>query len=222
MNCKPSIFTILLAFSFAVHCKEKKSSEEEALALLLLLNSESSQVSSGSNQGCPIREDAIVLTSGDEVRVNASSSRCWMLVRLRGGTATQIAPGSDDWDIRLRRFVIGTNSGTSGGGSGGACDTGLTDFAGVNSGNLGNCANSANFQVDSIQTQQGAGFGDVNDSANPVLFNWYSYTIGVLTAKDNVYILRGKDGSSLLKFQMRGYYSQAGTSGYPTFRWAPL
>lgn len=82
--------------------------------------------------------------------------------------------------------------------------------------------NSGGIQVDTNQSQDGAGFADVNDSASPVLFNWYTYNNTILTAKNNVYVIRDSNGTSFFKLQMLDYYSSSGTSGYPKFRWAKL
>ncbi|EMY71574.1 HmuY domain protein [Leptospira vanthielii serovar Holland str. Waz Holland = ATCC 700522] len=40
-----------------------------------------------------------------------------------------IVGAGDVWDLRFKRYNIGTNSGTSGTGNGGACSTGSTDFS---------------------------------------------------------------------------------------------
>lgn len=201
-------------------CNSKpNTSEEDAAVAFFLLSSESNQSQNGN---CSIRENSVI-TSGSPLvsEVNATSTRCWMLFSLNSG-GIQVDPNSINWDLRLRRFVIGTNSGSSGSGQGGSCDTGLTDFANVTTGNRGNCATLSNFKVDSNQSQDGAGFSDVNDSASPVLFDWYTYNNTILTAKNNVYVIRDSKGTSFFKLQMLDYYSSSGTSGYPKFRWAKL
>lgn len=205
---------------FVYDCNSKPdTSEEDAAVAFFLLSSEGNQT---QNRNCNLRENNVV-TSGSPLtsEVNATSTRCWMLLSLNSG-GIQVDTNSIDWDLRLRRFVIGTNSGSSGPGQGGSCDTGLTDFASVTTGNRGNCASLSNFQVDTNQSQDGAGFADVNDSASPVLFNWYTYNNTILTAKNNVYVIRDSKGTSFFKLQMLDYYSSSGTSGYPKFRWAKL
>lgn len=149
--------------------------------------------------------------------VNASSTRRRIYVDLnQDGIA---APESGNWDLHFKRFVIGTNSGTSGSGSGGSCSTGSVNFAAIT--NATTCIN----QIDSIQTQNGEGFGDVNDSASPPMFLWYDYDIDnhSITAKNTVYIIQSYNGYNRFKIQMLDYYSQSGGApGYPRFRWAKL
>ena len=215
-----NILKLVSIYFLILGCNSQTTSSDEDVALaLLLLNTDATQSESGN---CSLRENGVV-TSGSPLRtqVNASSTRCWMLISLENN-GIQIAGNEANWDLRFRRFVIGTNSGTSGSGQSAACDTGLTDFNVVNAGNKGNCSSNSEFIIDSIQTQEGAGFADVNDSANSVLFNWYSYNNTVLTAKTNVYIIRGSNGITIFKLQMLDYYSAAGTSGYPQFRWSRL
>jgi len=152
---------ILILFVFDCNSKPD-TSEEDAAVAFFLLSSEGNQT---QNRNCNLRENNVV-TSGSPLtsEVNATSTRCWMLLSL----------------------------------------------------------NSGGIQVDTNQSQDGAGFADVNDSASPVLFNWYTYNNTILTAKNNVYVIRDSKGTSFFKLQMLDYYSSSGTSGYPKFRWAKL
>ena len=71
----------------------------------------------------------------------------------------------------------------------------------------------------------GAGGTDTVDfEGADALKEWYDYNSSthVLTAKDDVYLIRSSDGGSIYKIQMTDYYSESGTSGYPTFRWESL
>jgi len=211
------IFTFMMLT--LIMCIPKEQSSDDAAIALFLLSSEAVN-SEGLN--CKLQEQSTITQgSPTTTQVNATSTRCWMLVSLER-SGIQLGSNEKDWDLRFKRFVIGTNSGTSGSEKGAACDTGLTDFAVISVANKAACNTESNFKIDSIQSQDGAGFGNVNDSANTALFNWYNYNNTTLTAKANVYIVRGSNGSSLFKLQMLDYYSSAGTSGYPQFRWAKL
>ncbi|MCC5813949.1 MAG: HmuY family protein [Leptospira sp.] len=210
-----NLFLILVSITL-IQCVPATSSEgDDSAALVLLLLDESPTRNRNSQDMALDRVTTETVTGGNETTVNASSTRFWVYVDLKAGGVQVTETGS--WDMRFRRFLIGTNSGASGSGQGGACDTGSTDFPSISS------ASTCTFQVDSIQTQSDTGGNaDVNDPASPALFEWYSYNETILTAKNNVYIIRGSDGSTRFKLQMRGYYSSAGTSGYPKFLWARL
>lgn len=217
---KTKFLQIILFCFVIISCSQKENKEDPSL-VLLLLNLESSQITSNnSNKDCDIFENSIQQKGQQEYMVNATSTRCWVLISL-SPSITQMNPGSINWDLRMRRFAIQTNSGTSGNGQGGACNTGFTNFSLVSSSNKGDCTNDENFKIDELKSQDGGGFGDFNDSVNPILFSWYTYNTAVLTAKDDVYIVRGFNGFEY-KIQMTNYYSDAGTSGYPRFRYEPL
>ncbi|WCL49118.1 HmuY family protein [Leptospira sp. GIMC2001] len=203
------IILLLIQCSF-----EQKQEEDDALVSLVALDI----LSTSSNQsGEDTALDKVTTTQESSnvfvSNVNASSTKNWVFISLQSGGTQVLSTGA--WDIRIRRFLIGTNSGTSGSGSAGACDSGSVAFNSVSS---LNCT----IQVDSLQSQDGGGFADVNDSANPALFNWYSYNNTILTAKNNVYLIRGTNGTSVFKLQMMDYYSSSGTSGYPKFRWSRI
>lgn len=207
------ILIIFLSF-FLMQCEQKKQEDTAAAALLILEGGFGLGEDTALNKVSTKEESAgVFLTT-----VNATSSKNWVFVNLNGNGVQVLE--ADSWDMRFRRFLIGTNSGTSGSGLGGACKTGITNFSSVT--NATACSTS--FQVDSVQSQTGGGggAGDVNDSANPEMFEWYTYNSTILTAKSEVYLVKGKDGTKKYKVQMTDYYSSAGTSGYPTFRWAKL
>lgn len=162
-----------------------------------------------------------------EIEVRATSRSAWTYCDLAiSGTTTADGP----WDLAFQRFQIATNSGTSGSGSGGACNTGLTDInavTGVSQFSGSTDGQCPNFQVDSLQN---ATIGDTGGSstssfnANPVMVEWYNYNSSthVLTSKNEVYVVRSSDGSTHYAVQMTDYYSDAGTSGYPSFRFKQI
>lgn len=156
--------------------------------------------------------------------VQATSQLEWTHCDLNIGATTQ---AGGPWDMRFRRFAIGTNGGTSGSGSGASCNTGLTDLAAVNSlsqfssGVSGFCPNLVNDTNLSTSGGGGGGSGSTNFSGSPVMLEWYNYDseTHVLSSKGEVYIVRSSDGSSYYAVQFHDYYSDAGSSGYPTIDW---
>lgn len=131
------------------------------------------------------------------------------------------------WDLRFRRYQVGTNSGASGSANGGACSTGLTDLNAVTS--LGQFSSATagecpNFVADTMQTSQDGESSSSTFPGSSVMIDWYSYngTTHVLESKDIVYLIRQQNGTDIIAIQFTDYYSDAGTSGYPTFRWKRL
>ena len=137
--------------------------------------------------------------------------------RLEGNSGTV-------WDMSFQRFKYGTNSGTSGSGSGGACETGTTDFASVTnvidfSGGI--APDCPLFSKDTnITTSSGGVGGAVSTTYNGNLAfdDWYLYDIftHVLTTRRNVFIVRSGDGGSYYRVRFTEYYNGAGSAGYPT------
>ncbi|GBF51028.1 hypothetical protein LPTSP4_25590 [Leptospira ryugenii] len=196
-----------------IHCADSKKSSGADAALLLLQPS----VSSSSNASGGISVETTYDGNFFTTTANASSSSEWVYVSLKSGGKK--ASSDIQWDIRFKRFVIGTNSGTSGTGSGGSCSTNSTEI-GSTSINQSSCT----LVSDSQQTQTGdGGFGNASESASPSLFTWYNYDSNthILSSKRLVYVLRGSDGT-FYKLQMLDYYSSAGTSGYMKFIWKGL
>ncbi|MDZ4728201.1 MAG: HmuY family protein [Leptospira sp.] len=211
---KKSILFILLFFFYQCEEGKQKNSDMGASALLLL-----QPASTQTNSTTSSTQDVETKAEGSlySTTVNASSTSAWMYVSLKEGGKK--ASSDIQWDIRFKRFVIGTNSGTSGSGNGGSCDTtksSVTD-ASIN-------ASTCTLVIDSVQSQTGeGGFGSASESASPSMFTWYSYdgTSHLLSSKRLVYIVRGSDGT-LYRLQMLDYYSSAGTSGYMKFYWKGL
>ncbi|PJZ43848.1 HmuY family protein [Leptospira brenneri] len=200
------VLFVLFSVSF-VNCTPKSSSDDGSSAALLLLT------------------DAVAATEG--TTINATSTTTWVHVNLKANAA--IVGGADRWDLRFKRYNIATNSGTSGSGSGGACDTGSTNYFAEYSGS--ECTKVVDVQLSS---SGGGPISGSTESINPVIAapldltpmpagygTWYSYSNTILTAKPNVYIITGEDGAKYV-LQMLDYYSSAGTSGNPRFRWRKL
>lgn len=203
----------ILPLLFSCSQKTQKDSNP-ALALLVLDGSDISQITSENlDKVSTINEGSQTF----KTIVNATSTRQWVYFRFMDGK--QVSSSSDDWDLRFKRFVIGSNSGTSGTKNAGVCNTNYMDFSLVTSSTI-----CTNFIADTQQSQTGggSGMGDVNESANPSLFDWYNYSNTILTSKGLVYVVRNSFGNAYYKLQILDYYSQAGTSGYITFRWAKI
>lgn len=202
---------------FAINCVGEKKASEDALASALLLVA---PVSTGSANTTTLSSGSVETTQTSGIHttiVNASSTAEWVYVSLKeSGKKTS---STSQWDLRFKRFVIGTNSGTSGTGSGGSCDTSKTNLSDANI-NAATCS----LVIDSVQSQTGdGGFGNANDSASPSMFSWYNYdgSTHLLTSKGLVYLIMGSEGS-LYRLQMLDYYSSAGTAGYMKFNWKSL
>lgn len=181
-----------LALSLA-SCKESSSSGENALAAALL-------------------ESVAAPTS--TTTVDASSAASWTYLRL---SDKSVVSSSDAWDLAFKRFKIATNSGVSGSGSAGACDTTKTDFASVTLADAG-CAflqdTDLLFPVPVSppcavgQTEQG-GACYLPDKANAAMQDWYNYdgATHAVTSKQQVYVVRSKDGAAYYKLQLLNYAS---------------
>jgi hypothetical protein len=165
--------------------------------------------------------------TGNVVSVRATSSLTQTRCDLLDGSL--VSDGSLRWDIAFQRFKISTASGSSAGASGGACRTGITSFDSVGSVSLGATAppDCPHFAVDeTLSAESGGAQGSSTSSysGNPVLQQWYNYNIfgHTLSAKPDVYVIRSSDGARFYKLQMLDYYSAAGTSGYPKFRFEEI
>ncbi len=207
------LFPLYLLIIFFQFCAVEKSKSSESNAALILLLTDPKKVKSSTG------EDLVTTTSSGGIFtsiVNATSPSEWTYVDLKSGGIASTSTGN--WDLRLKRFVIGTNSGSSGSGSGGSCFTGSTNF-------LSSFTNSScTPTLDTVQSQStGSGFGNSSDSASTSMFSWYNYdgTTHILSSKQEVYLIRGRDGS-FYKLQILDFYSSAGTSGYLILKWAPL
>ncbi len=162
-----------------------------------------------------------------EIRARATSQGTWTRCDLATGGLVGPAAG---WDLAFQRFKIATNSGTSGVGTGGACKTGKTDFDAVH--NLSESTGSGapdcpHFSADQALEGETGGTGGssviVYNGSLP-LREWFTYSIfgHTLAPKKDVYIIRASDSAKFYKLQFLDYYSAAGTSGYPRFRYQEI
>ena len=208
------IFFLSIIILCGLNCIGEKKASEDTLASTILLilpafSDSANSVTSSSGAVDTTQSSGIYTTVA-----NASSTSEWVYVSLK--ESGKKATASSQWDIRFKRYVIGTNSGTSGSGSGGSCDTTKTNL-------LDHSINTSTCPLvsDSSQSQSGeGGFGTANESASPSMIFWYSYDgiSHLLRTKNLVYLVRGNDGA-IYSLQMLDYYSSAGTSGYMKFTW---
>ncbi|WP_411821257.1 HmuY family protein [Leptospira sp. 'Mane'] len=196
-----NLLLIVFFGSLLINCPKEKAADDGSAAALLLLVSDSSKSIPG-------------------ITINATSTSEWAHVNLKSADPSVVVTNADAWDIRFKRFVIATNSGTSGSKTAGSCETATDNYDDPTI-----SSSSCTIAVDSLQSQTGdGGFGSANENASPSMFLWYAYdgNTHILSSKKKVYLVRGSDGTSYFKFQMLDYYSSAGTSGYTKFRFQKL
>ncbi len=178
----------------------------------------------------PNAVDKVVLTRSETdgsilTRVNATNENFYIYFSLTTNKQLPASQaGSTTWDVAFNRYKLASNSGaTNANGRGGVCLSNLTNFsqASTTSPANQNCPPSA-FVVDGNATTQGIGGVAGQFVGNPLLTDWFNYQIGNLTTKNQIFIIRSGDGSSFYTFRMENYYSEAGTSGYPLFRWRKI
>lgn len=145
-------------------------------------------------------------------QVDASSNADWIYLDL--DTAAEVYPedpaAGGDWDLTFQRYVIAVNGGVSGGGSVEAAALAGGDFDALGE------APAEGYRADQPSAE-------VDGEVDYALGGWWDYDSAthVLSPADVVYVVMSTDGQAF-KLQMMGYYDEAGTAGFPTFRWAPL
>ena len=136
--------------------------------------------------------------------VDATAMDAWIGFDFQSGG--EAAESTTSWDLGFRRFEVKSNGGTSGEGGVEVAILAGADFATL-----------ARAPLD----------GWSSDTAEASPFNagdgWYAYDINshVLTPRDLIYVIRSAEGA-YFKLEFTDYYDDAGTSGYPAFRWAPV
>lgn len=149
-------------------------------------------------------------SNGDHVitQVDATDAERWIYMDLESGRQVEESDGG--WDLRFQRYQIAVNGGISG-------DGGI-EVAWV-----------ADATIDKLVSAPADGWstdaedGDDEDEEPDLAFaDWYDYDAEthVLTPREGVYVVRTVDSDYAV--QILDYYSDAGTSGYPTFAWRDL
>jgi hypothetical protein len=165
-------------------------------------------------------------TEGTTVtRINATNLDFFIYFSMQNNAQIPASlASSSGWDIAFNRYKISSNSGnTNSAGLGGVCLSNLTSVsvAAATDRTSQNCSDDK-FTIDGKSSTQGVG-GSVGEFiGNALLTDWYNYEIGNLTTKGKIYIVKGGNGSNYFAVKIESYYSDAGTSGYPTFRWKKL
>ncbi|XDD51010.1 HmuY family protein [Leptospira sp. WS92.C1] len=210
MNLKTNRILFLFYITLFLQCgPEKPGNADSSLAFALLAPSENSDQ---ILEVTTVPEGSHFITT-----VKATSSFAWVYVDLGSGGIK--SSENEAWDLRWKRFVGGTNGGTSGTGTGGSCKTNSTNWADTFT--FASCM----IENDALQSQTGdGGFGSANESASPSIWGWYNYDANLhqLSSKNEIYLIRSFDSADFYVIQMLDYYSAAGTSGYPKFRWKKL
>lgn len=163
-----------------------------------------------------------------ETHIDASSYANWVYYDFAvKDQVTVVDPTTDaNWDLAFKRFMIKLNGGVSGN-------------AGVSAVYLPGDNFAARTQAPSPfapELVDVADAGDPNDACRPttagVLFAllnstvtpnacWFSYSIGVLTPRDTVYVIK-TPGPKYFKLKILSYYSASGTSGRYRFQWGEV
>jgi len=155
---------------------------------------------------------------GDSIstKVDATDMMSWVYFHLASGTEVtpQSPQNTTEWDLALLRYHVKVNGGVSG--SGGAMVAMISGTA-----------------FDAIEQAPAAGYvtdkaDGADDDQDPdygfaQLGPWYNYNVmtHLLTPKDQVYVVRTPSGVHY-KLQLTGYYDNAGSAGFPTFRWKEI
>lgn len=186
------------------------------------LSEELDKPGNGTQTGTPIipgQSGRVTNTQGTggvvTSQINAMDQTSWVYFQFAG--AKEVMPqdplNSTDWDVALLRFQLKVNGGISGrGGVEVALATG-TLFAALSQ------APSSGYVTDQVD---GADEDADPDYAFVQGGTWYNYNAmtHILTPKEQVYVVRATTGK-YYKMQITGYYDQAGSSGFPAFRWQP-
>lgn len=163
-----------------------------------------------------------------ETNIDASSYDNWVYYDFDAKDQITIADpmASNAWELGFKRFMIKLNGGASG-------NAAMVAVA------LSNDSFTARLQAPnpfSPQLTDVANAGDPSDACRPttsgVLFAllnstvspnacWFSYSVGVLTPRDVVYVLKTAQ-PKYYKLRILSYYGPTGTSGRFRFQWGEV
>ncbi|MCG9875322.1 MAG: HmuY family protein [Leptospiraceae bacterium] len=160
-----------------------------------------------------------------------------------GSTITQVRATSNDlwtnysfatsalsnteFDIGFQRFKVRTNGGaTNNANQGAACRSNTSTFPGASTSSASLGCTNTEFKNDINGQAQVIGGGGASFTGSDVLTNfdtgWFLYDIPTLSPRLTVFIIRSSNGTRFYAVQIIDYYSDAGTSGYPKFRWREI
>lgn len=187
----------------------------------------------GSSDAAPAGKATFTVNSAStRVDMDASSEVQWTYLDLsRANQAIPATPRSDahGWDIAMQRRDLKINGGSSGAGSL-EIHAMLRDDWNTRS----SVPAGADWHTDvadalAFQTYPAREIGGECATNGDGDYGWYYYSgfcnkgngIHHISPRDVVYLVRGQDGS-VWKLRMLDYYSDSGTSGFPTLEYAPI
>lgn len=172
------------------------------------------------DDGTPDSESRITHTDlGNGVTrssVDATSEEAWVYLDL--DTGNEVSPASPeldpDWDIAFQRFQVRSNSGISGPGGVQTAILMEQDFDALTE------APSSGWRIDAEDSDDE---GTEPDYVFLQEGHWYGYDLATHTLRPREWVYVVKTGAGAhFKLQFLGYYDDAGTSGIPSFKWAPV
>lgn len=164
-----------------------------------------------------------------ETHIDATSGTAWSYYDFETQSEIPVAdPLSDSsWDIAFQRFKIKVNGGgVTGNATGAVVPINGDDFS----------ARTAAPNPFTPALVDVTDPGDANDACRPTTDNikyafldstqvpnacWFSYSIGVLTPRDMVYVVRTST-SKYFKIKFITYYSATGTAAHLRFQWGEV
>ncbi len=171
-----------------------------------------------SGPGIPPRSGAFAHEETETevtTRADATDHETWQYLDLDTGVSTD---DPERWDLAFRRFFIRVNGGVSGPGG--------VSLAPLSEGE-NNFASIMEAPTEGWVTAVEDGPDDDDQEADTLFNNgsddWYAYEFEThtLSAKDRVTAVRSTEGR-FYKFQMLGYYDDAGTPANVRFQWAEI
>ncbi|MBO9541418.1 hypothetical protein J7643_12590 [bacterium] len=195
-----------------------------ALASALLLSlagcapslapNQTGQNTAGNNAGGTDQDKSSTQTDANGLsttRINAPSDTEWTYYDFDAKRVVEAS--SPSWDLAFQTTNIKSNGGING--TGGVKVARLSaDFDGLKD------APASGYKTDAEDSDD----ADTKpDYAFATDGGWYDYnsTTHVVTPKNVVYVVRTTEGR-YVKLQMTKYYDDAGTSRFPTFKWAQV
>lgn len=198
---KPSLSPLLVAISLAACAPDLGDGADDG-------DMGPSEDAGGSEIEHEDEGEGVLLT-----RVDATAEDGWIYLSLADGAQLDVDDALSDarWDLGFSRFHIKLNGGDSG-------------SAGVQ----GLILEDDSFEDVSVAPADGyledrPDGEDDNEDPDYVFAEWYAYNFmtHILTPQPWVYVVRTGD-ERYYRIQITDYYDDAGTSGYPAFRWSEI
>lgn len=148
--------------------------------------------------------------------VDATHEEDWVYMDLDTGLeVTVAAPAtSPAWDLAFKRFQVKSNGGISGTGGVTAAKLSGADFDALTH------APAEGWIVDAEDSEDEGAEPDFVFLTDGF---WYHYDLAThaLTPADQAYVVKSSAGA-YFKLAFLGYYDEVGSSGFPSFKWAPV